>query len=155
MIRVLVVDDSALMVRLLSEIINNDPELCVVGTASHGYEAVRKAERLHPDVITMDVNMPRMDGLKAVEHIMTSIATPIVMISSLTQKGAEATIKALDLGAIDFVSKPSGYVSPDIGDLGSEILAKIKLAAKIRVVRTVPHPHLPDLLPQQTQKEAM
>ena len=137
MIRVLVVDDSSLMLRLLSEIINKDDELRVVGTASHGYEALRKAEKLRPDVITMDVNMPHMDGLKAVEHIMTIAPAPIVMVSSLTREGAEATLKALDLGAIDFVSKPSGYVSLDIGDLADEILAKIKLAAKIRVVRTV------------------
>jgi len=136
-IRVLVVDDSTLMVRLLSGIINEHPDLRVVGSASHGYEAVRKAEQLHPDVITMDVNMPRMDGLKAVEHIMSIVPTPIVMISSLTQQGAEMTIKALDLGAIDFVPKPSGYVSPDIGELATEIIAKIQLAAKIRVVRTV------------------
>ncbi|PID58628.1 chemotaxis response regulator protein-glutamate methylesterase [candidate division KSB3 bacterium] len=137
MIRVLVVDDSAVMLRLLSEIINDDPGLQVIATASHGYEAIRKAETLRPDVITMDVNMPHMDGLKAVEHIMISAPTPIVMISSLTRKGAEITLKALDLGAIDFVSKPSGYVSLDIGDIAHEILSKIKLAAKIRVVGTV------------------
>ncbi len=137
MIGVLVVDDSVLMVRLLSEIINNDPELRVVGTALHGYAALKKTEALGPDVITMDVNMPRMDGLKAVEHIMTRVPTPIVMISSLTQEGTVATIQALDLGAIDFVAKPSGYVSLDIGELATEIIAKIKLAAKIRVVRTV------------------
>ncbi len=137
MIRVLVVDDSALMLRLLSELINADPELEVVGTASHGYEAVRKTEGLRPDVITMDVNMPHMDGLKAVEQIMSAMPTPIVMISSLTQAGAEITISALDLGAIDFVYKPSGVVSPDITELAGEITSKIKLASKIRVVRSV------------------
>jgi two-component system chemotaxis response regulator CheB len=146
-IKVLVVDDSGVMVKLLSEIINNDPALHVVGTASHGYDAVQKTQALHPDVITMDVNMPRMNGLKAVEHIMSTTPTPIIMISSLTQKGAEATLQALDLGAIDFVSKPSGYVSLDIGDLSTEIIAKIKLAAKIHVVRTVKRskPILPNL----------
>ncbi len=133
----LVVDDSGLMVKLLSEIVNRDPELQVVGTASHGYDAVRKVQSLHPDVITMDVNMPRMDGIKAVEHIMSTAPTPIIMISSLTQEGAAATFHALELGAIDFVSKPSGYVSLDIEDLSTEIIAKIKLAAKIHVVRTV------------------
>lgn len=137
MIRVLVVDDSALMLRLLSELINADPELEVVGTASHGYEAVRKTESLRPDVITMDVNMPHMDGLKAVEQIMSAMPTPIVMISSLTQAGAETTLKALDSGAIDFVYKPSGVVSPDITELAGEITSKIKLASKIRVVRSV------------------
>jgi two-component system chemotaxis response regulator CheB len=136
-INVLVVDDSGVMIKLLSEIINADPELRVVGTASHGYDAVRKAQTLRPDVITMDVNMPRMDGIKAVEHIMSTVPIPIIMISSLTKEGAAATIQALDLGAIDFVSKPSGYVSLDIADLSTEIIAKIKLAAKIRVVRTV------------------
>jgi two-component system chemotaxis response regulator CheB len=138
-IKVLVVDDSGLMVKLLSEIIGNDPELRVVGRASHGYDAVRKVKALQPDVITMDVNMPRMDGLKAVEYIMSTIPTPIVMISSLTQEGAASTIQALDMGAIDFVPKPSGYVSLDIEKLSTEIISKIKLAAKIRVVRTVKH----------------
>ncbi len=139
MIKVLVVDDSTLMVKLLSDIINGDPELCVIGTASNGYEALQKTKTLCPDVITMDVNMPRMDGLKAVEHIMSVIPTPIVMISSLTQKGATMTVQALNLGAIDFVPKPSGYVSLDIEELTTEIVAKIKLASKIRVVRTVKH----------------
>jgi two-component system chemotaxis response regulator CheB len=80
-----------------------------------------------------------MDGIKAVDYIMSTVPTPIIMISSLTQEGAEATMQALDLGAIDFVSKPSGYVSLDIEDLATEIIAKIKLAAKIHVVRTVSH----------------
>ena len=143
-IKVLVVDDSAVMVRILSEIINSDPELHVVGTASHGIEAVRKTESLSPDVITMDVHMPRMDGIKAVDYIMKTVPTPIIMISSLTQEGAAATIQALDLGAIDFVSKPSGYVSLDIEDLAHEIIAKIKLAAKIHVVRSVKNCRLHD-----------
>jgi len=134
-----VVDDSPVMVRLLSEIINSDPGLRVVDTASHGVDAVRKAEMLHPDVITMDVNMPRMDGIKAVDYIMSTVPTPIIMISSLTQEGAAATIQALDFGAIDFVSKPSGYISLDIEDLATEIIAKIKLASKIHVVRSVSH----------------
>ena len=137
MIRVLVVDDSSLMVRMLSDIINADAELEVIGTAMHGYEAVRKTERLRPDVITMDVNMPHMDGLRAVEQIMTTMPTPIVMISSMTREGATTTLNALELGAIDFISKPSGVVSPDIGELAAEIVAKIKIASKIRVVRTV------------------
>ena len=136
-IKVLIVDDSGLMVKLLSEIISQDQELRVIGRASHGYDAVQKVKLLQPDVITMDVNMPRMDGLKAVEYIMSTMPTPIVMISSLTQEGAATTIQALDLGAIDFVPKPSGYVSLDIGTLSAEIISKIKLAAKIRVVRTV------------------
>ena len=155
MIRVLVVDDSPLMIRLLSEIIHRDPELSVVGTAAHGLEAVQQTQKLHPDVITMDVNMPRMDGLKAVELIMSTVPTPIIMISSLTQQGAEIGITALELGAIDVISKPSGYVSLDIADLTSEIISKIRLAAKIRVVRTVPKnvPMQPLLtLPDQRRK---
>ncbi len=137
------------MVRLLSEIINSDPALHVVDTASHGVDAVRKAETLHPDVITMDVHMPRMDGIKAVDYIMSTVPTPIIMISSLTQEGAAATMQALDFGAIDFVSKPSGYVSLDIEDLATEIIAKIKLAAKIRVVRSVSH--LPEIAFEQKE----
>lgn len=152
-IKVVVVDDSAVMVRLLSEIINKDSELRVVGTASHGIDAVRKVESLHPDVVTMDVNMPRMDGIKAVEYIMSTVPTPIIMISSLTQKGAEVTIQALDLGAIDFVPKPSGYVSLDIEDLSTEIIAKIKLAAKIHVVRTVNRPVTIPFFPKKVEKK--
>jgi two-component system, chemotaxis family, protein-glutamate methylesterase/glutaminase len=148
-IKVLVVDDSAVMVRLLSDIINSDPALHVVDTASHGVDAIRKAELLRPNVITMDVNMPRMDGLKAVDYIMRTIPTPIIMISSLTQEGAAATMQALDLGAIDVVSKPSGYVSLDIDNLAAEIIAKIKLAAKIHVVRSVSH--LPEIAFEQKE----
>jgi two-component system chemotaxis response regulator CheB len=151
-IKVLVVDDSGVMLKLLSEIINADSELRVVGTASHGYDAVRKAQSLRPDVITMDVNMPRMDGITAVEHIMSTIPIPIIMISSLTKEGAAATLQALDLGAIDFVSKLSGYVSLDIGDLSTEIIAKIKLAAKIHVVRTVKR-SVPVFPPEKEKKK--
>jgi two-component system chemotaxis response regulator CheB len=136
-IRVLIVDDSGVMRRILSDIITQDKEMEVIGTAADGIEAIQKVESFHPHVITMDVNMPRMNGILAVEHIMKSYPTPIVMISSVTQYGAEVTLKALELGAVDFIAKPSGDISLDIESLREEIIAKVKTAAKIKVVRTV------------------
>jgi len=136
-IKVLIVDDSGVMRKLLSDIITQDGEMEVIGTAASGVEAVQKAESLHPDVITMDINMPKMNGILAVEHIMKSRPTPIVMISSVTQHGAEATLKALELGAVDFIAKPSGDISLDIESLQMEIASKVKTASKIKVVRNV------------------
>jgi two-component system chemotaxis response regulator CheB len=136
-IRVLIVDDSGVMRKILSDIISQSGTMDVVGTAINGFEAVQFAQSLHPDVITMDVNMPKMNGILAVEQIMKVTPTPIVMISSTTQYGAEATLKALDLGAVDFVAKPSGDISLDIGALREEILSKVKVASKIKVVRIV------------------
>lgn len=138
--RVLIVDDSGVMRKMLSDIVNQDEELIVVGTAANGIEAIQQVESLRPDVITMDINMPKMDGILAVEHIMKSSPTPIVMISSATQYGAEATLKALELGAVDFITKPSGDISLDIDDLQKEIISKVKVASKIKVVRIVNKP---------------
>ncbi|HXE90289.1 MAG TPA: chemotaxis response regulator protein-glutamate methylesterase [Terriglobales bacterium] len=135
-IRVLVVDDSAFMRKVLTSLINADPQLMVVGEARDGRDAVSQAESLKPDVITMDINMPHMDGLQATELIMGSNPRPIVIVSSESREGAEPTLKALELGAIDFVAKPSGGVDLDMTVVREELCRKLRLAAKVRVVRT-------------------
>ncbi len=128
-IKVLVVDDSAFMRKVIADIINSDAELEVVGKAKNGNEALLKVKELKPDVITMDVEMPEMDGLSALGKIMTTDPVPIIMLSSLTKSGAEQTFKALQLGAVDFIPKPSGQISLDIETIKEEIVKKIKIVA--------------------------
>ncbi len=137
-IRVLIVDDSAFMRKVLSDILNSDPEIEVVGTARDGLEAIELVQKLEPDVITMDVEMPRMNGLEAVKKIMEIRPTPIVMVSALTKEGSEITFKALEYGAVDFIPKPSGSISLDIRKIGEEIIRKVKAAAKAKVLRRRP-----------------
>jgi two-component system chemotaxis response regulator CheB len=135
-IRVLVVDDSAFMCRVLQDIINSDPQMEVVGQGRDGRDGVALAESLRPDVITMDINMPHVDGLQATELIMSQHPRPIVIVSSESREGAASTLKALELGAIDFVPKPSSGVDLDMKTVREELTRKLKLAAKVRVVRT-------------------
>ncbi|HKV04969.1 MAG TPA: chemotaxis response regulator protein-glutamate methylesterase [Candidatus Acidoferrales bacterium] len=142
-IRVLVVDDSAFMCKVLQEIINSDPQLEVVGQGRDGRDGVALAESLRPDVITMDINMPHVDGLQATELIMTQYPRPIVIVSSESREGAASTLKALELGAIDFVPKPSSGVDLDMKTVREELTRKLKLAAKVRVVRTATRSKLP------------
>jgi len=129
LIKVLVVDDSALMCKVLSDIISSDPAMIVIATARDGEDALRKIEHLKPDVVTLDIEMPVMDGMQTLEKIMTSNPLPVIMLSSLTQSGAEHTIRALQLGAIDFIAKTSGKISLDIDKISDDILKKIKIAA--------------------------
>ena len=105
-IKVLVVDDSALVRKLLSAMLSRAPDIEVVGTASDPYAARERIKKLNPDVITLDVEMPRMDGITFLENLMRLRPMPVVMVSSLTQRGADITLRALELGAIDFVAKP-------------------------------------------------
>lgn len=130
-IKVLIVDDSALMRKVLKEIILTDPSLEVVGTARDGKDAVEKVHDLKPDVVTMDINMPVMDGLTSMQYILNDYPElPVLIISSLTTEGALTTFEALELGAFDFVAKPSGTVSSNIHIVGREIIQKVKLAYK-------------------------
>lgn len=130
MIDVLVVEDSAFMRKVLSQILNADPEINVVDTASNGLEGINKAMLLKPDVITMDIEMPKIDGIKAVKQIMINNPTPIIMISAYTTRGAQKTIEALMAGAVDFVKKPGGPISLNIRDVKEGIIKKVKIASK-------------------------
>jgi len=133
---VLVVDDSTFMRRVLQGMIAADPQLEVCGEARDGQDAVTQSEVLKPDVISMDINMPHMDGLQATEIIMSSNPRPILIVSSESKDGAEVTLKSLELGAIDFVAKPSSGVDLDMHSVKDELCRKLKMAAKVRVVRT-------------------
>jgi two-component system chemotaxis response regulator CheB len=134
--RVLVVDDSAFMRKVLESIFNSDEQLQVIGQAKDGREAIALSESLKPDVITMDLNMPHMDGLQATAQIMTNNPRPIVIVSSESKEGATSTLKALELGAIDFVTKPSSGIDLDMQSVKDELLRKVRMSAKVRVVRT-------------------
>lgn len=129
--RVMVVDDSALMRKRLTDMINSDPELEVVATARDGKEAIREIVTFKPDVITLDIEMPRLDGLTTLGYIMTDHPTPVIMLSAFTKEDSEQTIKALQYGAVDFVTKPSGPVSLDVVKVKAGLLQKIKQAAEI------------------------
>ena len=134
--RVLVVDDSSFMRKVLEGIFNADDQLQVVGQAKDGREAVTMAVSLKPDVITMDINMPHVDGLQATAEIMTTNPRPIVIVSSESREGAASTLRALELGAIEFVAKPSSAIDLDMQSVKEELLRKVRMAAKVRVVRT-------------------
>lgn len=134
MIRLLVVDDSVFMRKLLSDLFASEADFTVIDTARNGKEAVDKVKKLKPDLVTMDVEMPIMDGIKALELIMKECPTPVVMISSLTQAGAAATLQALELGAVDFVAKTAGPIS-SVSGIKSEILSKCRAAVRANVIQ--------------------
>ncbi|NOQ81566.1 MAG: chemotaxis-specific protein-glutamate methyltransferase CheB [Methylophaga sp.] len=132
-IAVLVVDDSALVRKLLSEVLNSDPDIEVVGTAIDPYQAREKIKKLRPDVLTLDVEMPRMDGVTFLRNLMRLHPMPVVMVSTLTEQGAQVTLEALELGAVDFVAKPKIDLSNTLGDYADEIIEKVKTAAVVNV----------------------
>lgn len=131
--RVLIVDDSAVMRQLLSDILSRDPALEVVGVAGDPFVARDKIKALSPDVLTLDVEMPRMDGLSFLEKLMRARPMPVLMVSSLTEQGAATTLRALELGAVDFVTKPRLDVLTGTLELADEIIEKVKSAARARV----------------------
>jgi two-component system chemotaxis response regulator CheB len=131
--RVLIVDDSALMRQLLTQILESDPEIEVIGTASDPFMAREKIKALNPDVLTLDIEMPRMDGLTFLEKLMRGHPMPVIMISSLTDKGADTTLRALALGAIDYIPKPKVDVRHGTIEQSEEIIAKVKAAAKVKM----------------------
>lgn len=125
-IRILIVDDSAFMRKSLSIMLNSDEDIEIVGTARDGMEGVALAKSLRPDLITMDIEMPRMDGLSALKIIMKEAPTSVIMVSSLTTEGAESTLKALELGAVDFIPKEMSFVSVNISEIKADLIKKVK-----------------------------
>jgi two-component system chemotaxis response regulator CheB len=132
--RVLVADDSALMRQTLKRIIATSGDLELVGLARDGEDAIAKARELKPDVISMDINMPKLDGITALQTILEERICPVVMVSSLTQKGATTTFECLELGAFDFVAKPDGTVSSNLGAVAEELISKLKAAARRGII---------------------
>ena len=139
-IRVVVVDDSALVRSLLTEIINRQPDMTCVGAAADPLVAREMIRETNPDVITLDVEMPRMDGLEFLSRLMRLRPMPVVMVSTLTEQGAEITLRALEMGAVDFVAKPRIGVSAGLQELAGDIVDKIRVAAAAHVRRLGPTP---------------
>jgi len=125
-IKALIVDDSAFMRKSISIMLGADKDIEIIGTAKDGLEGLELAKRLKPDIITLDIEMPRMDGLTALERIMKECPTSVIMVSSLTTEGADATLKALELGAVDFIPKEMSYVSVNIATIKEELIKKVK-----------------------------
>jgi len=134
-IKVLIVDDSSFMRKALAHIMASAQSIEVIGTAADGQEAIQKVNRLHPDVVLLDIEMPVMDGLTALVHIMAEHPTPVLMLSALNKRDATIAIKSLEYGAVDFMAKPSGVISYDIDKLGKEIIAKVKAVASVNVYK--------------------
>jgi len=134
MVNVLIVDDSAFMRNTLSGMISSDPDINVIGIARDGIEAIEKVAELKPDIVTLDVEMPRMDGIEALRHIMANNPVPVLMVSSLTTDGAKVTLDALDLGAVDFIPKNLSDLSINIVKIKDLLIDKIKHIAKAGIV---------------------
>jgi two-component system chemotaxis response regulator CheB len=155
-IRVLIVDDSALMRQMLGALLARDRAIELVGTACDPYVARDKIRALRPDVLTLDVEMPRMDGLSFLEKLMRARPMPVVMVSSLTAAGCATTLRALELGAVDFVTKPSTDVRDRMTEVAEEIIEKIKMAAGARVRPRLPDSHgLPFAGPSPAERGAV
>jgi two-component system, chemotaxis family, protein-glutamate methylesterase/glutaminase len=135
MIRVLVVDDSALMRKLIPQLLERDNSIHVIGTAMDGAFALKKIEELKPDAITLDLEMPRMDGIETLRQIMRQHQVPVVVVSSHTREGASSTFKALHMGAFDFVAKPENVLAEGMSEIGAELIAKIKAAVSSPFLR--------------------
>ena len=138
-IRVLIIDDSPTARAVLARLLQEDPRIEVVGKATDGMDGLKQVAELKPDVITLDIEMPRLDGLQTLERLMAETPTPVVMVSSLTRKGADATMRALEIGAVDFIEKPTSnglIIGSEVGGLG--LCDKVVSAAGVRVRRTRP-----------------
>ncbi|WP_394211587.1 chemotaxis response regulator protein-glutamate methylesterase [Enterovibrio calviensis] len=135
--RVLIVDDSAVFRALLSDVINSDPQLEVVGLAVDPFEAREKIKKLKPDVVTLDIEMPKMDGVQFLRNLMRLHPMPVVMISTLTQHGAEATLAALEIGAVDYFPKPTENVASELSNYRQLVVEKVKMAATANIAGAV------------------
>ncbi|MFO0775881.1 MAG: chemotaxis response regulator protein-glutamate methylesterase [Nitrospiraceae bacterium] len=137
-IRTLVVDDSALVRQIMTDLLSHDEDIEVIGTAQDPYVAREKIKALNPDVITLDVEMPRMDGLTFLEKLMAGRPMPVIMVSSLTEAGCQTTLRALELGAVDFVTKPKLDVRAGLQELADELTGKVKAAAQAKITARKP-----------------
>jgi two-component system, chemotaxis family, protein-glutamate methylesterase/glutaminase len=133
--KVLIVDDSAFMRKLISDFLSTSDQLEVAGIARNGEDAIAKIMKLSPDVLTLDVEMPKMNGIEALKRIMSECPVPVVMLSSTTKEGAEETLKAIQLGAVDFIAKPSGTISLDLHKIQDEIVQKVLSASQVSITK--------------------
>jgi two-component system chemotaxis response regulator CheB len=132
-IRVLIVDDSLVIRKVLTEILNSSPDIEVVGAAEDAFVAREMIKELNPDVLTLDIEMPRMDGITFLRNLMRLRPMPVVMISALTESNAEVTLTALELGAVDFIAKPTIDVENALNDYAEDIIAKVKVASQANI----------------------
>lgn len=132
-IKVLVVDDSAFMRKMISNILENHIKINVIATARHGQDALDKIREFNPDVVTLDIEMPVMDGITALKHIMKDFPRPVIMLSSLTKEGADKTLESMELGAVNFIPKPSGSISLNIHEKEDEIISKVLEASVVKM----------------------
>ncbi len=153
-IRLLIIDDSALIRQMLTQIFSSSEDIDVVGTAVDPIAAREKIKRLNPDVLTLDIEMPRMDGLTFLRNLMRLRPMPVVMISTLTEKGAAVTLEALELGAVDFVAKPKVDVSNSLNAYAEDIIAKVKMAAKAHIRAFEEKPKVTKTIPAATEKRS-
>jgi two-component system chemotaxis response regulator CheB len=137
-IRVLVVDDSSLVRKAITDMLESDPQIKVIGTAENGEAAIKMVQKLDPDVVTLDIEMPVLDGLTALQRIIATNPKPVIMMSVFTQEGAEETFKALEYGAVDFVTKPTSMLSLTVDEIGEQLRTKVKSVYKSNVARTKP-----------------
>ncbi|UYZ23624.1 MULTISPECIES: protein-glutamate methylesterase/protein-glutamine glutaminase [Mesobacillus] len=133
--RVLIVDDSAFMRKLINDFLSEHPEIEVIGTARNGEDAIKKCREFRPDVITLDVEMPKLNGLEVLKLIMKEHPLPVVMLSSTTKEGADTTLQAIQAGAVDFVAKPSGSISIDLHKIKTELIQKVLSASKANLTK--------------------
>ncbi len=131
----MIVDDSNFMRKVIALLLSSDPGIEVVSAVASGEETLQKLSTVNPDVITLDVNLPGMDGIETLDKIMAASPTPVIMFSGRTKKGAEVTLKALEKGAIDFVAKPHGCLSPDLSSVRDELIEKVMAASRARITR--------------------
>jgi two-component system chemotaxis response regulator CheB len=148
-IRVLIVDDSAFVRRALTRMLENIPDIEIVGTAADGVEGIERVKALKPHVVTLDIKMPRMSGLEALRHMMGECPVPVLLLSSLTQEGADITLRGLELGAMDFVDKSNAQGTTGLGSLAEELIAKIRALAGVSHARLTPHRPSEDALPPE------
>ena len=137
MIKVFIVEDSILMQKVISDILSTDPEISVVGKARLGKEALEDIPKISPDVVTLDVNLPDISGIEVLKELMEKFPTRVVMLSAYTQRETDLTLKALELGALDFIPKPSGEISLDLYNFKDEIIKRIKLVSKINIEKVL------------------